>query len=207
MNYDLDQIKKKGKSKAEKNIEKETKKIEKETFDTAKQARIKLQKAEQKQKKTSDEIRMQNEKLDQARKEGIKTYKNVKKAEDQAVELEKGANVFDPLKGAKAKVSKWENQNYDEEQEMKNIENKTKLKIKSEETNVSKRPKIEKGDKNELNSELAKILQSTRNIAKETKIQSKLGEKQEVKLKDISKTIKYSDERAKKADERLKKNL
>ena len=43
------------------------------------------------------------------------------------------------------------------------------------------------GEKDEIDSGLKKILETTKNIRKETEVQERLGKKQEIKLNDISK--------------------
>lgn len=211
MNYDLDKIDEKDNSKLEKSIEKETKKVKRQTYNSAKKARERLQAAEQKQKGTTDEMRIQNEKLNKAQKEGIKTYKNVKKAENQAIELEEGASMFNPVSGVKSKMNKWGNKNTIEDEEIEKLDakynNKKDKDVKRCKSAGDASIKENLGGNGELDDELQKILLTTRNIANETKVQKKVGEKQEVKLNDLSKTIKYSDEKARKADKRLKKNL
>jgi len=213
--YDLKNINKKSKKSSiagelSEEAQREAENIEKGNLSKARKAREALEKAEEKQKGTTDEMRRQNEKLERARQAGLNIYENVDKADRQAVEIEKEEKPFDPLSKTKTKVTNWMNKDTGAQEDIKSMK---KRKIKNEDT--PKLPKLPKlGEEKEAtetekgtNKELGKILQATKNIQKETEIQSRVGQEQDTKLREISRTTKYSKKKAENADKRLKKNL
>lgn len=212
--YDLENVEKKTKKSAvadelDKKIEQKAEEMERENYERARDARMKLEKAEERQKKTTDEIRRQNEKLENARQNAFSVYEHAGEAERQAVTLDKDANAFDPLAAAKIKYVNWANQDTQADEDIEKMKNRTFGGDEPQEASMEsfkQKGEYVKGEK-ETNKELFKILKSVKGIQKETDIQSKEGEMQETKLKDIMKTNDYAGRKIKKADKRLKDNL
>lgn len=213
--YNLEDVKKKTKKsevaeELDKKIEQRAEGIERESREKAKAARLKLEKAEEMQKNTTDTVRRQNEKLENARQNAFSVYEHAGEAEKQAVTIDKEASAFDPLAAAKIKYVNWANQDQQADEDVERMKNRTFESKEPQEVSETGSFKQDgeyvKGEK-ETNKELFKILKSVKSIARETDIQTKEGQTQETKLKDILKTSDYAGKKIKKADDRLKDNL
>lgn len=212
--YNLEDVKKKSKKsevvqELDKEIKRKAEGMERESSRKAKSARLKLEKAEERQKRTTDEMRRQNEKLENARQNAFSVYEHAGEAEKQAVTLDKDENAFDPLASTKIKYVNWANQDVQADEDVRRMKERTfegePQEVSGEESFKQNGEYVE-GEK-KTNKELFKILKSVKNITRETDIQSKEGQTQETKLKDILKTGDYAGKKIKKADERLKDNL
>lgn len=214
--YNIEDIDQQNKPKIEQEIDEEAKKaeeIERGTHQKTKLARKKLEKAEQKQKLTTDEMRRQNEKLEEARQSAFKTYENAEEANRKVTELEKERSGLGMFASARAKISNWAGGDAAARRDVEEMKGRTFEDGSSEaqpaSTKIEEKGKVNEGVKGEkeTNEELERILKTVKNINKETEIQSKEGKKEETRLKDIMKTTKYAEDPAKKATEKLEKDV
>lgn len=200
-----------GKSELQKQIEKASKNkavdIEKGSYKKTKSARMKLEEAANKQKGTTNRMRMINENLKEGKKSGVKTYKNAKLAREQATELNKEKNMFNPFSKTRGKIEKWQDKDTKAEAEIKEIENQKDENENEGYKNSGTEANIFGGgsfkEEEQTNKELMKILQTTKEIEKETAAQSKEGKKQKKHLEDIEKTAEHAKKEAEKATKKL----
>lgn len=212
--YNINDINQQSKNEIEQEIDEEAKKaekIERDNLQKSKLARKKLEKAEQKQKLTTDEMRRQNEKLENARQSAFRTYENAEEANRKVTELEKERSGFGMFASARAKVSNWAGEDAAARRDVEEMMNRTFEEGKEGTDTQSMSIKIDEKEEvkgeGKTNEELKRILKAAKNINKETEIQSKEGKKEETRLKDILKTTKYAEDPAKKATEKLEKDV
>lgn len=184
-------------------------KTEKENYKKAKAARLKLEKAADVQKGTTNEIRKATANLGVADKSGIKAYENAKHAKQQANQLISEQNAFNPLANTQAGMKGWMENNAKADASIEEIKKRLNQDSKEEEHSASTVSEINFGGKfdeeKQTNKELGKILQTVKQIDKETEIQKKEGEKEATQLKDIGKTAEYAKKEADLANKKLEK--
>lgn len=191
---------------------KEAKEIERENFEKTKKARKMLEEAEMKQKLTTDEIRMQNEKLEHAKEEAIATYENAEKAKELGATLKCEEDAFDPFGKAKAAFARWTGRNRAADQEIEKMKSKEREDIILDESTSSSSIKLAKDadmlpEEANTNEELKKILGTVKRINKETDVQTKESKKQETNLQDIMKASELAKKSTKEADKTLNDDL
>ncbi|KAL6122379.1 hypothetical protein NUSPORA_00620 [Nucleospora cyclopteri] len=215
--YDTKQIqeqaqeKRKEQEQADQQIISEAKRIEEQNYQKSKQARMKLEKAADKQKQTTQTMRTQGEKISNARENALKVNKNAHQAQDLAIELHENRDAWGFNCPCLTGFKKWCAKDSTEEKAMKNLRKGRKLTEKDEEE-ISSDIEEPTGEEyvegaNKTDAELNKILHGLKKINKEANTQTTMANKQKTDLEDISKANEYTEREVKKTSKNLQSDL
>lgn len=213
--YDVNQIQKEAETKrteqedADKQILEEAEKIEEMNYQKAKQARMNLEAAADKQKQTTQTMRGQGEKINTAKSSAARTNKNARAANDLAVELHENRNAWGLRCGCLTGLKKWCSREGGEEDATKGLAIKAsqdEVEEFSSEVSQVEGDEYVKGQ-NKTDQELKGILHGLKKINSEADTQEKLANQQKTDLEAISKANEYTKRQVEKTDKRLNKDL